>query len=67
MWTKLNEMVLKNGFPKPNFKIFMANSAQANWNAVKIIYGSKVLVKMVDKKRICLFHWIQSLDSTPNN
>ncbi len=27
MWIKLNEMMLKHGFPKPNFKGFMANSA----------------------------------------
>jgi hypothetical protein len=27
MWTKLNEMLLKHGFPKSNFKGFMHNSA----------------------------------------
>ncbi len=27
MWTKLNETILKHGFPKPNFKGFMADSA----------------------------------------
>jgi len=41
MWTKLNETMLKHKFPKPNFKGFMVNNAQANWNVVKIIYGSK--------------------------
>jgi len=30
MWTKLNETILKHGFPKPNFKGFMVDSAQAN-------------------------------------
>jgi hypothetical protein len=30
MWTKLNEMMLKHRFLKPNFKEFMVNSAQAN-------------------------------------
>jgi len=30
MWTKLNETMLKNGFPKPKFKGFMANNTQAN-------------------------------------
>ncbi len=39
MWTKLNETMLKHKFPKLNFKGFMANSAQANYNAVKIVYG----------------------------
>jgi hypothetical protein len=50
MWTKLNETMLKHGFPKPNFKGFMANGAEANWNAIKIIYGSRdPFVKMVNK------------------
>ncbi len=58
MWTKLNETMLKHEFPKPNFKGFMADSAQANWNAIKIVYGSRdPLVRMVDKECICLFHW----------
>jgi hypothetical protein len=30
MWTKFNDTMLKNGFPKPNFKGFMVNRAQAN-------------------------------------
>jgi len=41
MWTKLNEMMLKHEIPKPKFKGFMVDDAQANWNVVKIIYGSK--------------------------
>jgi len=57
MWTKLNEMMLKHGFPKPNFKGFMADNAQANWNMVKIVNGSKdPSVMMVDKECSCLFH-----------
>jgi hypothetical protein len=39
MWTKLNEMMLKHGFPKPNFKEFMGDSAQVNWNVAKISSG----------------------------
>jgi len=63
MWTKLNEMMLKHGFPKPNFKGFMADSAQTNWNVVKIVYGlGDPFVKMVDKECTCLFHWTQSLN-----
>ncbi len=30
MWTKFNEIRLKHGFPKLNFKGFMVDSAQAN-------------------------------------
>jgi hypothetical protein len=62
MWTKLNEMMLKHGFPQPNFKGFMANNTQANWNIVKIVYGSRAFVKMVDKECTCLFHWSHSFD-----
>jgi hypothetical protein len=63
MWTKLNEMMLKHKFPKANFKIFMANNAQANWNIVKIVYGFEdPYVRMVDKERTYLFHWNHSLD-----
>jgi hypothetical protein len=30
----------QNGVENPNFKSFMADSIQANWNAIQIIYGS---------------------------
>ncbi len=60
MWTKLNEIMLKHGFPKLNFKGFMANNTQANWNTIKIVYGfGDLYVMMVDKKCTYLFHWIQ--------
>jgi hypothetical protein len=63
MWTKLNETMLKTGFPKSNFKGFMANSTQANWNTVEIIYGlGDPSIRMVDKECTCLFHQIQSLN-----
>jgi hypothetical protein len=56
--------MLNLGFPKPNFKGFMVDSAQANWNAIKIAYGFEDLsIKMVDKECTCLFHWIQLLDT----
>jgi hypothetical protein len=57
MWTKLNEMMSKHRFPKPNFKGFMANNTQAKWNVVKIVYGFKdPFVMMVDKEHTHLFH-----------
>jgi hypothetical protein len=31
--------MLTKGVPNPNFKGFMAGSAQANWNVVQIVYG----------------------------
>jgi hypothetical protein len=63
MLTKLNEMMLRHEFPKPNFKGFMANNAQANWNVVKIVYGFQdPSIRMVDKEHTCLFHWNHSLN-----
>jgi len=38
MWTKLNEMMLKHKFPKPNFKGFMANSTTTHYG---FFYWSK--------------------------
>jgi len=56
--TKFNEIMLKHGFPKLNFKGFMANNTQANWNTIKIVYGFGGLsVMMVDKECTYLFHW----------
>jgi hypothetical protein len=63
MWTKLNETMLKHGFPKPNLKGLMVENAQANWNIARIVYGlGKPFVRMVDKECTCLFHWSHSLN-----
>jgi hypothetical protein len=47
-------------FPKSNFKGFMVNSAQGNWNAIRIVYYAygDPFVKMVDNECTCLFYWI---------
>jgi hypothetical protein len=34
MWRELNDLMAKNGVENTNFKGFMADSAQAHWNAV---------------------------------
>ncbi len=48
---------------KSNFKGFMVNNAQGNWNAIKIVYGyGDPSIKMVDNECTCLFYWIQSLN-----
>jgi hypothetical protein len=40
----------------------MADSAQANWNAVRVIYRSDdATIPMKDQEITCLFHWTQSL------
>jgi hypothetical protein len=33
-------MMVKNGVPNINLKGFMANNAQTNWSAMRIIYSS---------------------------
>jgi hypothetical protein len=42
---------------KPNFKGFMVESEQANWNAVQIVYGSgDSKVSMENQERTCILH-----------
>ncbi len=49
MWKKLNNTMFKHKFLKPNFKGFMMDNMQANWN-VRIVYDSwDATVKMVNK------------------
>src|ERR1700738_5149125 len=49
--------------PHPTFIGFMADNAQANWNAVRIVYGSgDPKVPMEGHERTCFFHWKQSLE-----
>ena len=41
----------------------MADSAQANWNAVRVVYGSgDPKVPIEGRERTCYFHWTQSLE-----
>ncbi len=52
MWTKLNATMFKHEFPTPNFKRFMDDNMQVNWNVVIIVYGfGDSIVMMVDKQR----------------
>jgi hypothetical protein len=61
VWKNLNAFMAQHGVDKDNFKGFMADSAQANWNVVRIIYESgDAFEKMVDRERTCLFHWTHS-------
>jgi hypothetical protein len=63
LWKNLNAVLARHGVPETKFKEFMADSAQANWNAIRVIYGSgNVAIPMKDQKRTCLFHWTQSLE-----
>ena len=67
LWKNLNAIMETHGVARVNFKGFMADGAQANWNAVRIIYGSgNASERMVDRERTCLFHWRQSLEQHTN-
>ena len=56
-WRSLNAVMTRHGVPDTNFKGFMADSAMANWNAVRIVYGSgSPNVVMENRERTCLLH-----------
>jgi hypothetical protein len=56
--------MLMKGVPNPNFKGFMVDNAQANWNIVWIVYGSGDPSElMVEREWTCYFHWTQSMDT----
>ena len=62
-WRNLNAVLERYGVENLNFKGFMANSAQANWNAVRIVYGSgDPAVRIQGRERTCLFHWTQLME-----
>jgi len=62
MWRSLNEVMRRNGIQFTNFKGFMADSAQANWNTIRIVYGSgDSKIWIVNRERTCLLHWSTSL------
>jgi hypothetical protein len=51
---------------EPKFKGIIADSAQANSNAVRVIYGSGgVAIPLKDQERTCLFYYTQSLEKHP--
>jgi hypothetical protein len=53
------EMMAKHGVPEPKFP----NNAHVNWNAVRVTYDSgDAMIPIMDRKRTCLFRWIQSLE-----
>jgi hypothetical protein len=52
VWKNLNALMAQHGVDKVNFKGFMADNAQTNWNVVRIIYGSgDASETMVDRER----------------
>ncbi len=63
MWRKLNKVMAKHGVIFPQFKGFMANSAQVNWNVAHIVdaFGDPY-VPLQDNEQTCSFRWNQSMD-----
>ena len=62
-WKNLNHIITRYGVLLLQFQGFMADSAQANWNAVWIVYGSgDPKVPMPDRECTCYFYWSQSLE-----
>ena len=56
-WRNLKSVVQRHGLDDVQFKGFMADSTQANWNAVRIVYGGgDPTVPMENRERTYLFH-----------
>ncbi len=61
-WHCLNKVMMQNGVSNPTFKGFMCDSAQTNFNAIRIVYGlGDPSIPMVDQERTYLFHWATSM------
>ena len=57
MWRELNDLMAKNSIENTNFKGIMVDNAQANWNAVQIVYGnSDPKVPIENHECICLLY-----------
>jgi hypothetical protein len=63
VWLSMLTVLEKHGIININFKGFMCDSAQANFNAVRVIFESgDPTVPMANKERTCLFHWKMALE-----
>ena len=57
MWLSILALLRKHGLENVNFKGFMADNAQANFNAIKCIFGSgDKNIPMERKERTYQFH-----------
>ena len=63
MWMSLIVVMEKHGVKDVNFAGFMADSAQANFNVVREVFGSgDKMEPMLGRERTCQFHWSQTLE-----
>ncbi len=60
MWRAFIKVMKAKGVRMLEFKGFMANSVQANWNVVHIVFGPSrdLFQPLHNKKKTCLFHWV---------
>lgn len=61
-WELLNRVMSAHVCDPITFRGFMADEAQANWNAVRIVYGEGIDTPMIGKERSCLFHFMDSVN-----
>ena len=63
MWLSMIDLLNRHGVKNVNFKGFMADSAQANFNVVRKMFGSRdSSIPMEEKERTYQFHWSMVLD-----
>ena len=63
MWILMLALLKCHGIENVNFKGFMADSAQTNFNAIRKICGSgDKSIPMEGKERTCQFHWSMALN-----
>jgi hypothetical protein len=63
VWLSSLAVMEKHGMSNVNFKGFMCDSAQANFNVVRVVFGSGVpTIPMENRERTCLFHWKMALE-----
>ena len=63
MWLSILALLKEHGLIDVNFKGFMADSAQVNFNAVLKIFGlGNKNVPMPNKEITCQFHWTMAFD-----
>lgn len=50
LWKNLNAVIAGHGICDKNFKGFMVDNVQANWNSVRIVYESGDVSEPMSKK-----------------
>jgi hypothetical protein len=62
MWNSFVKVMKKHSVQNVNFKIFMIDCVQTNFNAIIMLFGSggpKVLIEI--NECTCFYHWVNNL------